>query len=124
MLVDHWRQEQFPAIQREAANLNALIMFADEAGIRTDDHRGTTWGQVGQTPIVPRLGARYRVNMLSATTAQGEMRFLRHEGRVTAETCCEFLRRVVVGMDRARVVIVDDHSIHGAKQVQQLLKDY
>jgi hypothetical protein len=62
--------------------------------------------------------------MLSATTAQGEMRFLRHEGRVTAETCCEFLRRVVVGMDRARVVIVDDHSIHGAKQVQQLLKNY
>jgi transposase len=124
VLVDRWRQEQFPAIQREAANLHALIMFADESGIRTDDHRGTTWGQVGQTPIVPRLGARYRINLLSAITAQGEMRFMLHEGRVTAATFYEFLRRLVVGMDRPIVVIVDGHSIHGSKQVQPLLKDY
>jgi transposase len=43
---------------------------------------------------------------------------------VTAATLCEFLRRWVVGRDRPLVVIVDGHSIHGAKKVQQLLKDY
>ena len=79
VLVDRWRKEDFPAIQR-AADINALIMLADEFGIRTDYHRGTTWGQVGQTPIVPRLGARYSVNLLSAITAQGEMRFMLHVG--------------------------------------------
>jgi hypothetical protein len=39
--------------------------------MRTDDHRGTTWGQSGQTPIVLRLGARYRVHLLSAMTGSG-----------------------------------------------------
>ncbi len=121
MRVDRWRKEDYPAIQRAAAEINAWMMFADESGIRTDDHRGTTWGQVGQTPIVPRLGARYNVNLLSAITAQGEMRFMRHEGRVTAATFCAFLRRLVVGMDRPIVVIVDGHRIHGAKKVRQLL---
>lgn len=124
VLVDRWRKEDFPAIQRAATDINALIMFADESGIRTDYHRGTTWGQRGQTPIVPRLGARYSVNMLSAITAQGEMRFMLHEGRVTAETFCEFLRRTVVGIDRPIFVIVDGHSIHSAKKVTQLLKEY
>jgi transposase len=122
--VDRWRKEDYPAIQRAAAEINAWMMFADESGIRTDDHRGTTWGQVGQTPIVPRLGARYNVNLLSAITAQGEMRFMRHEGRVTAATFCAFLRRLVVGMDRPIVMIVDGHRIHGAKKVKQLLREY
>jgi hypothetical protein len=123
-LVDHGRQAQFPAIQREAVDINALILFADESGIRTDYHRGTTWGQSGQTPIVPRTGARFPVNRLSAISAQGDMRFMLHEGRVTADTFCELLRRIVVGMDRPIVVVVDGHSIHSAKKVKQLLKEY
>jgi transposase len=98
-------------------------MFTDESGIRTDYHRGTTWGQTGQTPIVTRLGARYHVILFTAIAAQGQMRFRLQEGRVTAENFCELLRRLVVGMDRPIFVIVDGHSIHGAKQVQQLLKD-
>ena len=124
VLVDRWRKEDFPAIQRDAADINALIMFADESGIRTDYHRGTIWGPVGQIPIVTRLGARYSVNRLSAIKAQGEKRFMLHEGRVTAETFYEFLRRLVVGMDRPIFVIVDGHSIHCAKKVKQLLKEY
>lgn len=124
VLVDQWRSERFPAIQREAEQANALIMFADESGIRSDYHRGTTWGQVGDTPIVPRTGARFSLNMLSAVTAQGELRFMLHEGRVTAETFCEFLRRLVAGMERPIFLIVDGHSIHSAKKVQQLVVEY
>ncbi|CRI63451.1 transposase (fragment) [Thiocapsa sp. KS1] len=41
-LVERWRNTDFPAIQREAQACNALILFGDEAGIRSDYHRGTT----------------------------------------------------------------------------------
>ena len=42
---------------REAAG--AVIYFADEAGIRSDYHAGTTWSPVGQTPEVKNTGTRY-----------------------------------------------------------------
>ncbi len=31
--------------------LGATIYVADEAGIRSDYHAGTTWAPVGQTPV-------------------------------------------------------------------------
>jgi transposase len=120
-LVEHWRSTAFPAIQREAQACNALILFGDEAGIRSDDHRGTTWGRQGHTPIVPRTGARFSVNRLSAVSAQGDLRFMVHEGTATAATFCDFLERLVTGMERPIFLIVDGHRIHRAKKVQRLV---
>ena len=42
-----WKQEEYPAIYVEAAAAGATIFFADEAGVRTDHHSGTTWAPVG-----------------------------------------------------------------------------
>jgi hypothetical protein len=42
----------FPAIRAEAKKASATIYFADEAGIGSDYHSGTTWAPVGQTPVV------------------------------------------------------------------------
>ncbi len=120
-LVERWRNTDFPAIQREAQACNALIFFGDEAGIRSDYHRGTTWGTQGRTPIVPRTGARFSVNMLSAVSAQGDLRFMVHEGTATAATFCEFLERLVTGMERPIFLVVDGHRIHRAKKVQRLV---
>ena len=69
--VEQWRREEFPAIQRQAKAENAIIFFADEARVRSDYHTGHTWAPVGQTPVVPRTGARYSLQMLSAISAPG-----------------------------------------------------
>jgi transposase len=119
--VEQWRREEFPAIQRQAKAVNAIIFFADEAGVRSDYHTGHTWAPVGQTPVVPRTGARFSLQMLSAISAQGEMRFMVHEGSVTADTFCEFLTRLAAGMERKIYLVVDGHSIHKAAKVQKHL---
>ncbi|WP_285488695.1 IS630 family transposase, partial [Amycolatopsis taiwanensis] len=72
--VERWKTEQFPAIRAEAKKAGATVFFADEAGIRSDYHAGTTWAPVGQTPVVANTGARYSINMLSAVSAQGALR--------------------------------------------------
>ena len=56
--------------------MKAEIWFADESGLRSDYHAGTTWGVKGQTPIVRSTGARYRLNMISAVNRRGRMRFM------------------------------------------------
>src|SRR5512142_2296969 len=82
--VDRWKREQFPAIRAQAAAAaGATIWFADEAGVRSDCHAGTTWAPVGHTPIVRTTGARHSVNLVSAVTARGALRFAAYEGTFT-----------------------------------------
>ncbi len=120
--VSEWLQQEFPALRARAKREGALIFFADEAGIRSDYHTGTTWAPVGVTPVVKRTGARYSLNRLSAVNAAGHFRFMVHEGRVNAGVFAEFLDRLVEGMDRKLILVVDGHSIHRAKVVQAKLE--
>ncbi|MPY85854.1 MAG: IS630 family transposase, partial [Actinophytocola sp.] len=78
--VQRWKEEEFPAIRAQAAAEGATIYFEDEAGIRSDYHSGTTWAPIGKTPVVRNTGARFSVNMISAVSAQGALRFSVHEG--------------------------------------------
>ena len=54
------RPEEFPAIRKQAKAEGATLYFADEAGICSDYHAGTTWAatwvQVGQPPVVKATG--------------------------------------------------------------------
>ncbi len=85
--VDRWKREEYPAIQAEAEAAGATVYFADEAGIRSDYHAGTTWSPVGQTPEVKNTGARYSVNMISVVSAKGALRFVQAwDGSSTATT--------------------------------------
>jgi transposase len=121
VLVEKWRTEEYPKIQKQAKKEKALIFFADESGIRSDYHKGHTWAPEGKTPVVEATGARFSLNMLSAVNAQGQFRFMVHEGTATAETFCTFLKRLVQGMAQKIYLIVDGHRIHRAKKVQRLL---
>lgn len=119
--VSEWLRKEFPALKVRAKREGALIFFADEAGIRSDHHAGTTWAPVGLTPVVQRTGARYSLNMLSAVNARGHFRFMVHEGRVNAAVFAQFLERLVEGVQRKIILVVDGCSIHGAKLVQRKL---
>lgn len=71
VLVERWRKEEFPAIVAHAKRVSATIYFADESGMRSDHHAGTTWAPVGQTPVVSATGARFSLNMISAVSPRG-----------------------------------------------------
>jgi len=121
--VEHWREHEYPKIAARAKREGALVMFADEAGMRSDYHAGTTWAPVGRTPVVTATGARYGLNMLSAISAQGHLRFMTIEGRVNGEVFCEFLRRLVTGVERKVFLVVDGHPAHRSKLVKRFVED-
>jgi transposase len=116
-LVRQWEKETYPAIRAEARAAGATIYFADESGIRSDYHTGTTWAPRGQTPVVEVTGRRFSLNMISAVSPRGDFRFMVHEGTVTATVFREFLKRLMIGADKPVFVIVDGHPIHKAKLV-------
>ena len=93
--VRQWREEEYPEIRRQAQQQGAEIYFGDEAGVRSDCHAGTTWGAKGQTPVVVSTGQRNAVNMISAVSARGHLRFMLTKGRVNGPVFVEFLKRMM-----------------------------
>lgn len=119
--VERWQRESYPEIARRAKRENAMIFFADEAGLRSDHHAGTTWAPKGRTPMVKATGRRFSMNMLSAVNNLGHFRFMVVEGGVNGAVFCEFLERLITGVDRKIFLIVDGHPAHKAKLVKHFL---
>lgn len=117
--VKAWRRDEFPAIQDLAKQENAEIWFGDESGLRSDYHAGTTWSPKGQTPVVPHTGNRFSLNMLSVVNARGQLRFMVHEGRLNGAVFVEFLSRLMYKAPRPIFLILDGHSAHKSRLVQE-----
>jgi len=118
--VQRWKDEEFPAIRAAAKAEGATIYFGDEAGIRSDYHAGTTWALVGQTPVVKATGARHSLNMISAVTAHGLLRFSTYTGSFTAARFIEFCKKLLHDAAGLVYLVVDGHPTHRA----QLVKDF
>ena len=86
--VRRWLEQEYPAIREEARPAGAEIYFGDEAGVRSDCHAGTTWGIQGKTPVVRSTGQRNSVNMISAVSARGGMRFTSCDLRCAGSKLC------------------------------------
>ena len=81
--VRQWLTIDYPAIQAKARQGDAQIFFADEAGVRSNSHHsGTTWAPMSQTPVVPATGKRFGLNLVSAVSPQGVLRFMVVDGRM------------------------------------------
>jgi transposase len=117
-----WRETDYPAIRDEAAQLGATIYFADEAGVRSDYHSGTTWAPVGETPVVSSTGARYSVNMISAITPKGKLRFSTFTGTMNADTFIAFCRRLLHDDSGPVFLIVDGHPVHRSRAVKAFVE--
>jgi transposase len=117
-LVEQWLKKEYPKIQSLAKRNKAEIFFEDESGVRSDFHSGTTWAPKGQTPIVRATGQRFSLNMISAISAKGALRFMVVRGGVGAEVFIEFLKRLMLGQRRPIYLIVDGHPSHRAKKVK------
>jgi transposase len=116
------QEQEFPKIAAWAKREGAVVLFADESGIRSDHHAGT-WAPEGRTPVVKATGARYGLNMLSAISATGQLRFMTVEGRVNGTVFRDFLGRLVTGMDRKIFLVVDGHPAHKSKLVKRFVED-
>ena len=117
--VARWKAEEYPAIRELAAQVGARIYFADEAGVRSDYHAGTTWAPVGQTPVVATTGDRFGVNLISAVTAKGKLRFAAYEGSLNGPVFIDFCRRLLHDAPGPVFLVLDGHPVHRSKAVKQ-----
>ena len=122
VVTQEWVDKVYPKIKKEAKKEKAEIFFGDEAGVRSDYHGGTTWGIKGQTPIIMTTGARFSLNMLSAVSAQGGMRFMTHKGKVNSAVFCDFLNRLMHNAKNKIFLILDGHPVHKSLKVKRFIE--
>jgi len=121
--IARWLAEVYPPIASRAKREKALIYWADETGLRSDDVRGRSFAPVGQPAVVQVPGKRFGCNVISALTNKGEMSFMVFEGRFQAERFMSFCERLIKQSRRKVFLIVDGHPAHRAKLVKRWLED-
>jgi transposase len=116
--VRRWLAETYPAIRARAKREGGVVVWLDEMGVRSDAAAGRSWAPVGQTPVIKGTGKRFRVNMISAVSNAGMLRFRLFTGSFTGAVFIEFLRRLLRDCAGRKVhLIVDGHPVHRAKLV-------
>jgi transposase len=120
--IRRWVEEQYPELKQRARKERATIFFLDEAGFRSDEPRGRTWGVRGQTPVVQTSGRRQRVSAISAVTADGKFWWDTFVGSLTADRFIGFLQAFMKGRRRKVFLVLDSHPAHRAKKTLKFVE--
>jgi transposase len=120
--IEAWKDEAYPRLRARARRRKADIFFLDEAGVRSDQVLGRTWGEVGKTPEVPTSGQRQSINAISAVNARGAFWYDVYTGRFNASRFTGFLKKFMSRRDRPVMMVVDGHPAHRARMVSSLVK--
>jgi transposase len=117
--IDRYLNRVFPQIRRRARELGAVIYFVDEASVRADAHRGTTWGKIGDTPVVEDSGDRFTVNMVSGVSPRGDMKFRVFEGSMNEDKYLDFLVCLWKDTGKPIIVVCDNARYHKTTLVKK-----
>ena len=121
--LEKYLKKTFPELRGLAKRLGAEIYFIDESAVRSDHHSGTTWGPIGDTPVVEDSGDRFGVKLISAVSPRGDMRFQIIDGRMNSAKFIEFLKKLRADAGKPIIAIVDNASYHKSKNVKNFVKN-
>ncbi len=117
-VVQRWLDEDYPLIAQRAKAENAEIQWADETGVRSDNHGGRSFAPAGKTPVREVSGSRFSTNMISSVTNRGKLRFMMYQETMTAQVLIRFLDRLVRGSKGKKIFLVlDNLRVHHSKKV-------
>ena len=117
LAIEKWKREGYPALRARARRRKAEIFFLDEAGVRSDQVLGRTWGERGQTPEVRTSGQRQSINAISAVNARGAFWYEVYSGRFNSTLFKEFLHDFMHRRKDPVFLVVDGHPSHRAKMI-------
>ena len=120
--IRRWTTEIFPRLRTRAKRAGAKIFFLDEAGVRSDQVLGRTWGLRGQTPEVPTSGRRQSVSAISTVNARGEFWYEIYTERLNATRFIALLKHFMRRRTGRVFLVLDRHPAHIAKAVAEYLK--
>lgn len=122
--IQEWLEKIYPAIEEFAAKENADILWCDETGVDSNDHIGSGYALVGETPTIEVSSSPCRMNLISTISNKGDVRFMTYAQTMTATLFVTFLAKLITGVTRPIYLIVDRHPTHEAGIVEVWLQNH
>jgi len=119
--IDAWLNEEFPGINERAKAENAEIFFGDETGLQNTANYAKGYAPIGKTPVARVEAKKIKINMLSAISKRGKLRFVLYKNNMNADKLIDFMRRLVKDTDKKVFLILDNLRVHHAKKVMAWL---
>jgi len=115
--VEKFKKEEYPAIAARAKTENAEIYWGDETGVSNQENFERGFAEKGKPPVLPVETKHERLNMISAITNQGSVRFMVYDGTMTQQKLLDFMGRLIKDAPRKVFLILDNLRVHHGKIV-------
>lgn len=121
-IVQKWLDEEYPAIEAKAKTENAEIFWGDETGIENTEYQARGFAPKGKTPVIKLNAKKSRINMISAISNQGTLRFMFYDETMISERLIAFMKRLIHDASRKVYLILDNLRTHHSKAVKAWLE--
>ena len=115
--VEEWLTEQYPAIAQKAKEENAEIYWGDESALQNTANYARGYAPRGHTPVLEVESKKMKLNLLSAISNRGKLRFSITKKFVNADILISFMKRLVQDTGRKVLLILDNLRVHHSKKV-------
>ncbi len=122
--VQRWLRDEYPEIKAKATRENAEIYWGDETGLRNDCQHERGYALKGQTSVIRLNAKRVALNMISAVTNQGKLRFWLFEGSMNADVLIDFMWHLTKDAKRKVIMILDNLKVHHSRPVKEWLEEH
>jgi transposase len=123
-VVQHWLETEYPRLVAQAKQEKAVIHWGDETGLQTDAYRTRGFAPKGKTPVVRLPAKKSSVNMISAITNQGLVRFMMYRDNMTSQLLIKFMSRLVKDTGHKVFLILDNLRSHHSNKVKEWLENH
>jgi transposase len=122
--VANWLLKDYPAIAKRAKQEKAEIYWGDETGIQTGANVEKGYSPKGKTPVLRQTARKHRINMISAISNQGKVRFMFYKENMNSQRLIVFMTRLIKDTGRKVYLILDNLKVHHSKLVSEWLEKH
>lgn len=122
--VAKWLTRDYPAIAKRAKQEKAEIYWGDETGIQTGANVEKGYSPKGKTPVLRQTAQKHRINMISAISNQGRVRFMFYRDTMNSKRLITFMNRLTKDVRRKVYLILDNLRVHHSELVKKWLEKH
>jgi transposase len=120
--ITQWLETDYPEIAARAKQEKAEIQWGDETGIQNTAYNAKGFSPKGKAPTINLNARKSSVNMISAITNQGKVRFMLYREKMSSPVLIKFMSRLIKDVSRKIFLILDNLKVHHSKKVAAWLK--
>lgn len=119
--VQQWLKTEYPKIKARAKEERADIHWGDETGVQTGENRQRGYSPKGVAPVAQICVKKNRINMLSAITNGGKVRFMLYRKAMNGKLLIKFMKRLIKDSGKKVFLILDNLPVHHGRGVKRWL---